>query len=439
LALAAALTVTACAAPKPAAPAGEQPAATEQAAAPAAEGEKIELRVYILCGPPVEDSYNMMLAGFEKEHPNVTVKKECNNGAYDEQIFAMAAAGNLPDVFFSADLFTVPFVANDIVLDMKPLDDAQGSKVFPDVYPSILGLGQVPGSDGVYMIPASLDTVQVYYNVDMFKKAGIDAIGDDWTWDQLIDGCKKVQETNPDVYCIGKYTGLWWAYVVPWIVGYGGDVLSKDGTKSTLSSPESVAGLTAYSELWTTDKVAAPPGVDLGPDCFLGQKCALWLHIPGQMKNQREKATFNWDVALIPAHPKARVTGMGTYGFSIAKNTKHPEVAWDFVKMMASPEGQRIQLRGYTGIPLLKSMAADPAFDELTPPPANIKAFVKGGDVGIFPRQDYPAKCGSLYAGLVNSTLTAMVDALQYGKETAQEAAAKADETIQKCIDENSQ
>lgn len=404
--------------------------------APAQPEEKFDLRVLIPCGPPVSDAYNIMLASFAATHPNVTIKKECaGSGDYAQGIYTMAAAGNLPDVIFSADLFTVPFVANGALLDMRPLAEGEKNQIFDDVYPNILALGQVPGDNGVYMVPASLDTVEVYYNVDMFTKAGVDLPKDDWTWDQWIDACQKVMAKNPGTFCNNQSS--WWAHFVPWIRGYGGDVLSKDGTKSTLSSPESVAGLKAFGEQWTKYHIATPPGVDLGPDPFLSQKLITFHHIPGFMKSFREKASFKWDVVAMPSHPKGQFTGMGTFGFSIAKTTKHPQAAWDFIKGLASPAGQRILLTSYIGIPLLKSMANDPAYGELTAPPANIKAFVKGGDIGIFPRQDYPSKCGSLYAGLVNQTLNAMLEAIQRGKGTAQDEAVKADAIIQKCLDEN--
>jgi multiple sugar transport system substrate-binding protein len=403
---------------------------------PAQPEEKFDLRVLAPCGPPVSDAYNIMLASFAAAHPNVTIKKECSgSGDYAQGIYTAAAAGNLPDVFFSADLFTVPFVAANALLDMRPLAEAEKNNIFEDVYPNILALGQVPGDNGVYMIPASLDTVEVYYNIDMFTKAGVDLPKDDWTWDQWADACVKILAKNPGVYCNNQSS--WWAHFVPWVRGYGGDVLSKDGKKSTLSTPESVAGLQAFGEQWTKYKIATPPGVDMGPDPFLAQKLVTWHHIPGYMKSFREKASFKWDVVAMPSHPKGQYTGMGTFGFSIAKTTKHPKAAWDFVKSMASPAGQRIMLTSYIGVPLLKSMASDPVFSELNAPPANIKAFVKGGDIGIFPRQDYPSKCGSLYAGLVNQTLNAMLESIQRGKGTAQDEATKADAIIQKCLDEN--
>jgi multiple sugar transport system substrate-binding protein len=405
--------------------------------APAAPEEQFELRILTSCSPPVSDSYNIMLAAFSASHPNVTLKKECTgSGDYAQGIYTMAAAGNLPDVFFSADLFTVPFVAAGALLDMRPLAEAEKNNIFNDVYPNILALGQVPGDNGVYMVPASLDTVEVYYNVDMFTKAGVSLPTDSWTWDQWIDACTKIIAKIPGVFCNNQSN--WWAHFVPWIRGYGGDVLSADGKKSTLSSPESVAGLQAWGDQWTKYKINPPPGTDLGPaDPFLAQKLISFHHIPGFMRGYRDKATFKWDVVAMPSHPKGQFTGMGTYGFSIAKTTKHPQAAWDFVKSMASVAGQRIELTNYVGIPLLKSMANDPSWQELTAPPANIKAFAKGSDIGIFPRQDYPAKCGSLYAGLVNQTLVAMLETIQRGTKSAQEAATIADATIQKCLDEN--
>ena len=407
--------------------------ATPEAAKPA---DNFELRVLTPCGPPVGSTYDIMLSAFAAKYPQVKIKKECDASPdYAATIYSMAAAGNLPDVFFSADLFTVPFVAAGAELDMRPLAEAEKNNVFEDVYPNILALGQVPGDNGVYMVPASLDTVQVYYNIDLFTKSGVDLPKDDWTWDQWIEACKTIMSKNTGVFCMNN--GVWWAYYVPWIRGYGGDVLSKDAKKSTLSTPESVAGLAAYGELWTKHKIMVPPGVDMGADPFLSQKVVTYMMIPGPMKTYREKATFKWDVAAMPSHPKGQFTGMGTYGFSISKTTKHPQAAWDFVKAIASPAGQRIGLTSYTGIPLLKSMADDPGFKELTAPPANIKAFVKGSDIGIFPRMDYPAKCGSLYAGLVSQTINAMLQSVMFGKSTAQDAATVADATIQKCLDEN--
>jgi multiple sugar transport system substrate-binding protein len=411
--------------------------------APVVAEEKYQLTFLNACFPSSTAVTDLMLAAFGAQHPEVDVKVDCSTaGDYAADILAKAAAGNLPDVMFSADLYTVPFVTNGVLLDLEELAKKDKSFNMDDIAPNILALGQVPGTPGTYMIPASWDSVQMYYNKTLFEKAGAPVPADDWTWDQLIQACKTVQQKNPDVNCIanGGVAGWdWWAYFIPWIVGYGGSPVSADFKKSTFSSPDSLAGIQAYVNQWTKDKVAIPLGADIpgGTEaCFVSQKCAVFFHIPGFMKGFREKIKdFEWDVAVAPAHPKKRVTGMGTYGYGISKDSKHPEAAWELIKFLASPTGQRLSLTNYIGVPFLKSMANDPVYDRLQPPPKNIKAFIKGGDVGIFPPNGYPSKCGSLYAGLIASTIKTALEESIRGTKTVEQAFTDADAEIQSCLD----
>ena len=140
-------------------------------------------------------------------------------------------------------------------------------------------------------------------------------------------------------------------------------------------------------------------------------------------------------MAVAPSHPVKHATGMGTYGYAISKDSQHPQEAWELIKYLASEEGQRTLLQNYISMPLLKSMADDPAFDELEPPPANIKAFIDGGGIGIFPPNGYPPKCGSLYAGLIQLTIRTALEESIRGAKTVEEAFTAADAEIQACLD----
>jgi multiple sugar transport system substrate-binding protein len=400
------------------------------------------MRALLPCDPPIGPVFEVLLKGFSAKHPNVKINKECfpSGGDYGAEIFADAAAGNLPDIIFSADIFTAPFVDANALLDMEEYAKHDDTFKEDDVYESILGLGRVEGNPGLFMIPASLDTVQMYYNKTMWQKAGAPLPSDKWTWDDLVSACQMVQKANPDVKCIGigtqDYGFDWWAYWVPWVRGYGGDVLSKDGKTSTLTSPEALAGLKAYTDLWAKDDIAFPPGTTTVGNCFISQKCASVFHIPGNIKNFQEKIgnSFEWDIQFTPSHPKGHFTGMGTFGFSIAKSTKHPQEAWDFVKYLASTEGQRVITSSQIGVPLLKSMANDPVIAALKPPPANIGAFIHGGDIGIFPRT-YPVKCGSLYSGQVNTVIKNALEQAIRKAATVEDAFKAANDQIQTCLD----
>lgn len=414
----------------------------EQSAPGAAGDEPIELTWLDVCAPITTPITDRLVAAFEADHPNVTVSIECSQGDYAEGIFAKAAAGNLPDVMFSADLFTVPFVENGVLLDLEELAAVDGNFSFDDIYPNILGLGQVIGTPGTYMIPASWDSVQMYYNKDLFESAGAPMPTDEWAWDDLLAACAVIQEQMPDVNCIaiGGSSGWdWWAYFIPWIVGYGGQPVSEDFTTSTFSSEESLAGIQAYVNLWTEHEVTIPVGADVPggtQGCFVGGGCATFFHIPGFMKTFREQITdFEWDVAVTPSHPEQHATGMGTFGYGVTRDSEHPDLAWDLIRRLATQETQGAILRDYAGMPFLQSMADDPIFDELAPPPANAKAFIRGGGVGIFPPMGYPSKCGSLYAGLINQTIrTALEEAIR-GVKSVEQAFVDADAEIQACLD----
>ena len=427
------LVMAACAPPqvqqaKPAAP-----AATEAPVKSAADTEG-DISVYTVPGAP-QKVLEIMQAEFKTKYPKVNVKINVHgSGDFAEAMFAKGAANNLEDVIFNADLFVPPFVDADLLVDMEALAKADATFRLDDIYDSILGLGKVGFRAGVYMIPSGLDTVQMYYNKSAFEKAGAPLPKPDWKWDDLIAVCKTLMEKNADTYCFDY--GDWWAYFVPWIEGQGGRVLSEDGKKSQFSTPEARAGLQAYADLWQKHKVTPLPGAGV-QDCFIAQKCFVFFHIPAFINTFRDKVgdKFKWDVEFTPSQPKKHVTGMGTYGYSITKNAKNPQLAWEFLKLLASPKTQKDLYAQRATAPLLKSLANDP--DILKgdgKAPANMAAFLKGGSIGIFP-QNYPVKCGGLYSGEVNSVIKTMLESLMRGKASVEQATTEADTQIQACLD----
>jgi ABC-type glycerol-3-phosphate transport system substrate-binding protein len=219
-------------------------------------------------------------------------------------------------------------------------------------------------------------------------------------------------------------------------VGYGGQVLSDDGKTAMLSSPESLAGLQAYTDMWVKDDIGQPLDFSTGGDCFLLGKCATWFHIPGIMSAVRalDPQPFEWDVQVIPSLPKGKFTGMGTYGYTISKDAKNPAAAWDFVKYLVSKESQLSIMNNYAGMPLLKSLREDPAVTNLPGPPDNITAFLENGDNGILPTY-FPGDCGSLYAGQINQEITLAFESVLNKASSVTDAFTTANNNIQACLD----
>lgn len=393
------------------------------------------LRFGILAGPPVEPTAMLMVERFNELHPDIEVELEFLSGDLAAGYAAQAAAGTLPDVIFTADLFVVPFVQGGIVLDMQPLAEADPSFDLSDVYPNMLDLSRV-GGEGLYMIPSAFDVVTMYYNISMFEEADAPIPQADWSWDDLIEACGSIVE-NTDNFCIQAPGWDWWAFYVPWIVGYGGDILSEDGRTVTLTSEETLAGLEAYVAMWTEHEVAMPIDFDAGGNCFVVAKCAVTFHIPGALiptLRALDPQPFEWDVEVIPSHPNGRVTGMGTFGFAISANAQDPQLAWDLVKGLLAPETQIAIAEVYAGVPLLQSLREDPAIVDLPGPPDNLLAFIENGENGITPTY-FPGDCGSLYAGQINQEIRDAMEASILGVTSVEDAFTFANDNIQQCLD----
>jgi multiple sugar transport system substrate-binding protein len=402
-------------------------------------GQEKSIRFATPNDPFVSAVNDMLVANFKKLHPDVKVNVEYVAGAeLPTQFASQAAAKNLADVVFLADLYVVPFSKGGIVMDMEPLAKADKTFDLSDIYPNMLDLSKVNGK-GLYMIPSSYDVVTMYYNKTMFEKAGAPLPTDKWTWDDYAAACVTIRKATGN-YCFSHdptaASTFWWAWYVPFIKGYGGDIISKDGTKVTLNTPETLAGIQAFVDLWTKYDIAMPIDFDAGGNCFIVGKCATLFHIPALMGATRavQPPPFEWDLEIIPSHPKGRFTGMGTYGFAVSANAKDPQLAWDFVKGLVSKDTQLAIAKAYAGTPLLKSLREDPSVVNLAAPPAHPLKFIENGQYGITPPY-FPGDCGSLYAGQINQEITDAFEASVNKTATVKDAFTAANDHIQACLD----
>ena len=357
---------------------------------------------------------------YHAENPPITISFEPIPSAYVDKITALQAGGSLPDVIYVADAHVKPFAANKIAADMEKLaaKDKASQALLKDVYPAMLELGRVKSIPGQYMLPWALDVLVMYYNKTMFRQAGVDFPKPAWTMDDLIAAAKRLTKESSDP-AQGQYglTLSWtaWSEYVPWMRGYGGDMVSDDGKKQLIDAAGSIDGIEAMASLVTKHKVAPPIGTNFGGNAFqLGKVAMMFTIRNGTVAIRKNVGTnFDWDVELRPAFPKKRVTGMGTAGAGVSTQTKHPDQAWQLARYTISPPAQKIYATSYGSIPVLQSMRNDPSWRGLPAPPANADAFVKAADYGTLP-PDFPLACGTVYVGdlnvLMTNTLTDIVN-----------------------------
>lgn len=113
-----------------------------------------------------------------------------------EKLYAMMAAGQAPDIFYTNTIMRDRLAAEGRLLDLRTVskDDPFVSRLWP----SVIENGRAPDG-GWYSVGNWSFTLGVYYNRDLFDTAGIPYPDTAWTWDQMTAIARKLTfDTNGD-------------------------------------------------------------------------------------------------------------------------------------------------------------------------------------------------------------------------------------------------
>ena len=288
---------------------------------------------------PLRDLYEAEVAAFEKLHPEIEVRIFWVPGSeYNVKLKTLAAAHQLPDLFFSGDVWVSylrPFSR-----DLTPLVQRDAAEMgLDDFFPQIRRAMQLDGS--YYILPEYLNLSLLYYNRRMFAAAGQPEPTAAWTWDDLVRAGQALtrpgENGSPPVWGCSRVEG-WWGEWLIYVRQAGGKVFTPDGRRCLLDSPEAVAGLKFYLEKSTRHHFSAPAGFE-PLNGFVNRRVAMIVggHI-NYWTNYNQIPGLDWDVQLLPAGPVSRSGGeLAIAGYSISRESRHPEEAWALAKFLTRP------------------------------------------------------------------------------------------------------
>ena len=357
--------------------------------APRDDSGTVQLRFSVLGAKQEADLANALVKGFEARHPDIKINVEPVAGmGYDIKLIMQSAAGTLPDVVFLADSLVPTFSKYNVVRDLNEFIKDDPEFPIDDIYPQMLRTG-MDKQGRIFQLPRELGVVVMFYNRTLFRKAGLPDPPPDWTHEDFLRMAKKLtlRDDQGRVTQYGFFAGYTWCGVyAPWVSSEGGRVVTADGKRAAFSSPESLKGLKNLIDLVTVHRVALPPNRSItipGVDPFAAGKIAMQPQVFPQVPLYRATMkNFDWDVQVMPAGSARHVTNMGAAGYGMSTNTKHPKEAWEFLKYVVSPEGQRILAQAGSGIPCLKSMAKDPVWRK-PGQPRDYDAFINSVEIGM--------------------------------------------------------
>src|SRR5919205_3387767 len=145
----------------------------------------VELTFYypIAVGGPLTKVVDGLVAGFEKEHPDVRVHAIYAGNYDDARIKALAAlkAGQPAQmsVLFSIDIYEL--LEQDVIVAFDDIATTpQDKEWLKSFYPALMANGTYKGK--VYGIPFQRSTIVMYWNKEAFKEAGLDPEKAPSTW-----------------------------------------------------------------------------------------------------------------------------------------------------------------------------------------------------------------------------------------------------------------
>lgn len=357
-----------------AAPQAETGAAESAAPAEAAAEEGVTTITWLtLSWNGVQDVIDV----FEAENPDINVEAEMVpfNSLFEQIQVRFGAKSPDPDVI-SVD---VPLVAGYGLRDwLLPLDDVFNEAERADWLPAALEAGSYQSH--LLAAPVSTSTQLLFYNADIFEKAGVTPPGvdDRWTWEQIAAIAPQLT-LDEDGDGVTDIWGFTWDQtnriyqLQPLPVGLGGTAIGDDGltVDGIINSQAWIDAFTYYGKMFTDLKVAPTDDTVPANDLFASGKLAMDISGPWLINRLiREEVPFNWGVARHPYFENGEiVTPTGSWHIGVNKNTEQMEAATRFVKWISTGKGAETWWRiGSGDFPAQQSVlalfATDPEFAE---------------------------------------------------------------------------
>ena len=334
-----------------------------------------------------------MVKGFEKANPGTTVQlvpvTAAENDYYTKIELMMRSAATAPDLVYEDTATLNSDVTSGYLMPLDPTTWSGWSQVSQAARSAVTS-----SSDGkVYGVPDTTDTRGIWYNKQLFAKAGIAVPWQPRTWADVIDAAKKVKAREPGVIPLNVYTGtasgeqssmqgfemllygtpaagdsLYDASQKKWVVGSSGfrDALQfiHDLYAQGLGPTPAQALGANFSDQIGTDLI---PHGKLAMDLDGSWMPNNWIASGADPWPQWQSVMGEAAMPTQNGQGTGKVSLSGGWAWSIPSKAGNSALAWKFTQYL---EGESASARWNTvesTIPVRKDVAADPAYLKALP------------------------------------------------------------------------
>jgi multiple sugar transport system substrate-binding protein len=288
-----------------------------------------------------ETQSRLLVDAYNASHKNKVELTVVPTDNYAQKIATAAGGKALPDVFAADVIFAPNYTSKNLFLDITDRIDALPYK--DSLAPSHIKLGTYEGKK--YAVPHTLDLSVIFWNKDLYAKAGLDPEKGPSTLAELAEHAKKIQALGGDINgtTLGGNCGGCGVFTLwPSVWAAGGDVMNADGTVGTLDSKPVKDVLAIWRQLYA-DGVAQPGSKDEQGPTWVGRFQSGKVGVgpmPSTTLAMMDKAGLKVGVVPISGPEGGQSTFVGGDVLGISATTKNAAAAWDFLAWTLSEEAQ---------------------------------------------------------------------------------------------------
>jgi multiple sugar transport system substrate-binding protein len=282
-----------------------------------------------------------LVKAYNAAHKNQVELTVIPTDNYQARIASAAGGRNLPDVFASDVIFAPNYTSEGLYLDIT--DRIEELPFADSLAPPHMQLGTY--EDQMYAVPHTLDLSVLFYNKDLYRKAGLDPDQPPTTLQEFADHARTVREkiggktygTHFGGSCPGCYVFTFW----PSVWAAGEDIMNEDGTESTIDTPAMVETFRIWGELFRDGVTNPPTKGEQGPTWtgFFPKGNIGVMPMPSTTLGSMPK-DMDIGVTPIPGPDGGESTFVGGDVIGISSTTDKADAAWHFLSWTLSEDAQ---------------------------------------------------------------------------------------------------
>ncbi|MEW1846850.1 sugar ABC transporter substrate-binding protein [Nonomuraea angiospora] len=284
---------------------------------------------------------------FKKRHPNIEIKRE--SSPFDQfltKYMTQAAGGTLPDVLYNHYSWTQNLISNQV---LQPVDEyiAKTPEFDLDDIPQS-GLGYFKRDGKLYGLPTDMAPKLLFYNKDLFDKAGIDYPDESWTFDKLFETAKKMTSGSgaEKIYGFSPMPTIGPDLSAVFLMPFGARFLDAAESKVMINEPKAREVMGRWLDLLVKDK-AVPSLAELQllekVDPFKTGHAAMLINGAWLMLELSKQTAFKWGATHIPKGPDGRFTPAVGSALVMTASSKNKDAAWIYMHEFLSSSGYKFR------------------------------------------------------------------------------------------------